>query len=315
MMKVFISYSHKDEAALGRLHTHLAVLRREGRINEWFDREILAGGEIDAEVAERLESSGLFLLVVSPDFLASDYCVEREMQRALERHRSGDARVVPIIIEPCDWASTPLRNLKALPRDGRPVSDWTNENNAYLDVVQELRRVLEAEGAPQTTGQKEARGQLETTRPRGHRYRVKRDFDGIDRSEFREAAFGVIRDYFEHAIAEIDAIADLRGRFVSLSATSFSCTVVNRARTHGTAYITVHGRSENMGFGDISYSFAENARPNTANGMFTIEADEYDLYLRSMLGFGLGNQERLTPEAAAKQLWKEFLQQAGVTSD
>lgn len=314
-MKVFVSYSHKDEAALGRLHTHLAVLRREGRIDEWFDREILAGREIDAEVAERLEFSGLFLLLVSPDFLASDYCVEREMERALDRHLSGDARVVPIILEPCDWTSTPLRKLKALPHDGKPVSDWTNENNAYLNVVKELRRVLEAEGVPQITGQQEARGQLGTTRLPSHRYRVKRDFDGIDRSDFREAAFGVIRDYFQPAIAEIDVIADLRGRFVSLSATSFSCTIVNRARAHGTAHITVHGRSENMGFGDISYSFAENARPNTANGMLTIEADEYELYLRSILGFGLGCQERLTPETAAEQLWKDFLQQAGVTSD
>lgn len=312
-MKVFISYSHKDETALERLHTHLAVLRREGRIDEWFDREILAGREIDAEVAERLESSGLFLLLVSPDFLASDYCVEREMERALERHRSGDARVVPIIIEPCDWTSTPLRKLKALPHDGQPVSDWTNENNAYLDVVKELRRVLEAEGVPQITGQEEARGQLRTTRPRSRQYRVKRDFDGIDRSEFREAAFGVIRDYFERGISEIDAIENLRGRFVSLSATSFSCTIVNRARQHGTAHITVHRRSENMSLGDISYSFRENPPPNTANGMLTIEADEYELYLRSMLGFGLG-QERLTSEAAAEQLWEEFLQQAGVTS-
>ena len=316
-MKVFISYSHKDEAALGRLHTHLAVLDREGRIDEWFDREILAGGEIDAEVAERLETSGLFLLLVSPDFLASDYCVEREMERALERHRSGEARVVPIIVEPCDWTSTPLRKLKALPRDGEPVSNWPNENNAYLDVVQELRRVLETQGMQRSAGQEAATGQLGThpAAPRGHRYRVKRDFDGIDRSEFREAAFGVIRDYFEREIAEIDTIADLRGRFFSLSATSFTCTLVNRARAHGTAYITVHGHSGNMGFGDISYSFAESAPHNTANGMFTIEADEYELYLRSMLGFGLGIQERLTPELAAEHLWKDFLQQAGVTSE
>ena len=123
------------------------MLRRDGRIEEWFDREILAGGEIDAEIAERLESSGLFLLLVSPDFLASDYCMEREMERALERHRSGDARVVPIIVEPCDWTSTPLRDLKALPQNGKPISEWTNENNAFLDIVQELRRVLDAEGS------------------------------------------------------------------------------------------------------------------------------------------------------------------------
>ena len=67
-MKVFISYSHKDESTLERLHTHLAVLRRDGRIDEWFDREILAGGEIDAEIAERLDSSRLFLLLVSRIF-------------------------------------------------------------------------------------------------------------------------------------------------------------------------------------------------------------------------------------------------------
>ena len=315
-MKVFISYSHKDEAALERLHTHLAVLRRDGRIDEWFDREILAGGEIGAEVAERLESSGLFLMLVSPDFLASDYCVEREMERALERHRSDDARVIPIVVEPCDWASTPLRDLKALPRDGKPVSDWTNENNAYLDVVQELRRVLEEAGVPDAAEQGEARIQQGGPARLGNRrYRVKRDFDEIDRNDYREAAFGVIRYYFERAVAEIDAIEDLRGRFVSLSTSSFTCMIVNRAREHGTAHITVHGRREIMLPGDISYSFTENAPPNTANGMFTIEADEYELFLSSLMTGFERHEERLTPENVAEHLWEEFLEQAGVTSD
>lgn len=313
-MKVFVSYSHKDEAVLERLRTHLAMLRRDGRIDEWFDREILAGGEIDAEIAERLESSGLFLLLVSPDFLDSDYCVEKEMERALERHRSGDARVVPIIVEPCDWTSTPLRDLKALPRNGKPISEWTNENNAFLDIVQELRRVLDAEGVPDTAEKGEATVRAAPGQPAVRRYRVKRDFDEIDRSDFREAAFGVIRDYFERAVEEIDAIEDLRGRFKSLSTASFTCTIVNRAREHGTAHITVHGRKENVGLGDISFSFTENAPPNTANGMFTVQADEYELYLSSMMGFG-GQQERLSPEVAAEQLWENFLEQAGVTSD
>jgi len=147
-MRIFISYSHKDEPALERLRTHLAVFRRDKQIDEWFDREILAGGQVDVEIAERLESSQLFLLLVSPDFLSSDYCVQKEMARALERHRAGDARVVPIVLEPCDWTNTPLRNLKALPRDGKAVSEWSNENNAYLDIVRELRRVLEVEVSP-----------------------------------------------------------------------------------------------------------------------------------------------------------------------
>ena len=96
------------------------------------------------------------------------------MERALERHRSGEARVVPIIVEPCDWASTPLRNLKALPSKGNPISEWTNENNAYLDVVQELRRVLEAEDMPRAAEQEEATIQPGSSRARLRRYRVKR---------------------------------------------------------------------------------------------------------------------------------------------
>ena len=312
-MKAFVSYSHKDELALDRLHTHLAVLRRDGRIDDWFDRDILAGGELDSEIAEQLESCSLFLLLVSPDFLASDYCVEREMERAMERHDSGEARVVPIIVEPCDWRSTSLRHLRALPRDGRPISDWPNENNAYLDVVQELRRILEIEEVPSAPEQERPAIQPRPSPSGDRRYRIRRTFDEIDRSDFREAAFGVIQDYFERAIAEIDAIEDLRGRFSSLSDTSFTCTIVNRARQHGTAHITVNSRRKHIGFGDISYSFQENAPRNSINGAFTIGSDEYELFLSPILmSFG-SHEERLTPQAAAEKLWEVYLQNAGIT--
>ena len=123
-MKAFISYSHKDTVAAERLHTHLASLRREGRIDAWFDRRIMPGDPIDIEIAGELETCGLFLMLVSPDFLASDYCVDRELRRALERNHAGEARVVPIIVEPSDWRSSPLGQLKALPRDGKAISEW-----------------------------------------------------------------------------------------------------------------------------------------------------------------------------------------------
>jgi TIR domain len=100
-MKAFISYAHHDRAILARLHTHLAMLRRQG-LSEWYDREILAGGEIDKKIGEALASSDLFLAIVSPDFLNSSYCYEREMQSALERNREGSLVIVPIIAEPCD---------------------------------------------------------------------------------------------------------------------------------------------------------------------------------------------------------------------
>ena len=121
MAKVFISYSHRDEKALDRLHTHLATLRRTGEITAWFDREVLAGDDIDSKIGSNLDNSELFFALVSPDFLASNYCYEREMTVALKRHEEGSLRVIPIILEPCDWKSTPLGKLKALPKDGPQV--------------------------------------------------------------------------------------------------------------------------------------------------------------------------------------------------
>jgi len=148
---------------------------------------------------------------------------------------------------------------------------------------------------------------------RAPRYRVKRDFDDIDRSDFRAKAFDTIRSYFESAASEINQIVGLRARFVSFGPQSFGCTLVNRALDHGTAHITVHSRSGSIGLGDIYYSFTENALPSTANGGFNIEADEYDLFLKAgPFSFG-GGEERVSPEQAAERLWTEFLDHAGVS--
>lgn len=136
-MRAFISYSHHDKTSLERLHVHLSNLKRSGNLETWYDRDILAGSELNTEIETELASANLFLLLISPDFIASDYCVEREMSRALERHAEGTCRIVPIIVEECDWmAIDELRKLKALPEDGKPISQWANENTAYLNAVQ-----------------------------------------------------------------------------------------------------------------------------------------------------------------------------------
>lgn len=128
--KVFISYAHEDAKVVERLHKHLAVLRREGRISEWVDREILVGGVVDREISENLDSSDIFLPIDSPNFLNSNYCYEKEMARAIERHEAGKMRIAPIIAEPCEWLETRLKQFKATPKDGTPISDWTNPNTA-----------------------------------------------------------------------------------------------------------------------------------------------------------------------------------------
>src|SRR5688572_6254 len=95
--KVFISYAHEDEAHKDKLLTHLASLRRQGVIATWHDRDIRAGREWSAEIRAQLDTADVVLLLVSADFLASDFCHEIELARALERHEAGEAHVIPII--------------------------------------------------------------------------------------------------------------------------------------------------------------------------------------------------------------------------
>src|SRR5438270_13198274 len=92
-IEVFYSYAHKDESLRDELETHLALLKRQKLITGWYDREISGGKEFDREIAERLSSAPIILLLVSPEFIASDYCYDKEMQRAMERHEANEARV------------------------------------------------------------------------------------------------------------------------------------------------------------------------------------------------------------------------------
>ncbi len=315
-MDAFISYSHHDSDALDRLHVHLAPLRRDGLIREWFDRDILAGDDLNGKIAEQLESSSLFLLLVTPDFLNSNYCVEREMARALERQNAGEVRVIGIIAEPCDWQSTELRAIKVLPRDGKPIAEWTNANSAWLNVAQEIRlAVLEDRQTSSTTNEQEGGSGPSARAPSAaSRYRAKRNFDDIDRSEFREQAFEEIRTYFKEAAAELDALDDFRARVVDVSPTAFSCTIVNRALKRGTAHLTVHRHTNSRsGMGDIYWSFEENAAPTSANGWLSIENDEFELFLkRDSYGFRSSERSKLSGREAASLLWDETITQAGI---
>lgn len=141
-VRVFISYSHKDEELREELDAHLSNLKRQGKIAAWHDRAIEAGEEWDAAIKAELEAAQVILLLISPRFMASNYCYDKEMQRAMERHDAGTARVIPIILKPVDWAETPFRKLKVLPKDGKPVVSWGDRDEAFLDVVQGIRQAV-----------------------------------------------------------------------------------------------------------------------------------------------------------------------------
>jgi TIR domain len=138
---VFYSYSHKDEELRQRLETHLKLLKRQGIIADWHDRRISAGTEWEGQINHYLESAHLILLLISADFLASDYCYDKEMQRALERHEAGEARVVPIILRSVDLTGAPFSKLLMLPKDAKPVDTWPNQEAAFTNIAFGIRQV------------------------------------------------------------------------------------------------------------------------------------------------------------------------------
>jgi hypothetical protein len=138
---VFYSYAHEDEELRDELAKHLKLLERQGAISSWHDREIAAGADLDRETSQQLLDAEIILLLVSADFLASDYIWSKELKVALDRHSKGSARVVPIILRPCDWAAAPFHHLVALPRDGKPVSTQSSQDEGFAEIAKSIRQL------------------------------------------------------------------------------------------------------------------------------------------------------------------------------
>lgn len=143
-LNVFISYSHKDEDLKEELEVHLANLIRQKKINPWQDRALEAGTEWDAEIKAQLNAAHIILLLITPRFMASGYINDIELAHAMERHQRGTARVIPIILKPTDWTGTTFSKLQVLPKDAKPVTTWDNQDAAFLNVVEGLRRTVDA---------------------------------------------------------------------------------------------------------------------------------------------------------------------------
>lgn len=142
MTKVFISYSHTDETYRKELENHLSVLKRNGYIDTWTDREIIVGENWGTQIAKEIEEAKIILLLVSSDFLASNYCYDIEMKRAIERHNKEEAIVVPIVLRYCDWSNTPFSEIQGLPLNAKPVKDWSDQDQAFLNIVDGIKALL-----------------------------------------------------------------------------------------------------------------------------------------------------------------------------
>jgi hypothetical protein len=143
-VKIFFCYAHEDEELLNKLKTHLRPLQRQGLIDIWYDRDISAGTKWEEEIEKHLNEANIILLLVSPDFMDSDYCYGKEMRQALERDQRGEACVIPIIFRPALWKMPPLSKLQVLPRDGIPVIDrsWYSIDEAFVAIAEGVLKVV-----------------------------------------------------------------------------------------------------------------------------------------------------------------------------
>jgi len=142
-VQVFYSYAHKDEGLRSELAKHLKGLDRRGLIEAWHDHEILAGAEWASEISEHLESAHIILLLISADFINSEYAYGVELKRAMERHHAKEATVIPIILRPVNWQGMSFSKLQALPTHGKAVTTWADLDEAFSDIVRGIEAAIE----------------------------------------------------------------------------------------------------------------------------------------------------------------------------
>ncbi|MDH1283833.1 toll/interleukin-1 receptor domain-containing protein [Pseudomonas chengduensis] len=324
MPKVFFSYCHVDEPLRDQLEIQLAMLKRQGVIETWHDRRIGAGQEIDSSIDEHINSDEIILLLASPDFIASNYCYEVEMMRALERHEAKEAIVIPVILRPCDWHHAPFGKILGTPRDGKPVTLWPDRDEAFLQVAKEVRKAAErwVSDNPASTSQANPNAVLASMfstpsissqplptstghGPRSSNLRMAKSFTQLDKDRFQIETFEYIARYFENSLTELQERNEgFEGVFRQIDANRFSSIIYKDG--NDVARATVFTGSS-MGAG-IYYSQGNDSSGNSFNEALTVQADDQSLYLTT---FGMSSRSRsdqkLSQEGAAEVLWATFI--------
>jgi hypothetical protein len=311
MATAFISYSHRDEAFRQELETHLAPLRWQGLLSVWHDRRITPGDHLDDVISENLESADLILILISADFVASEYCYAREMTRALERHQARAARAISIICRACDFQGLSFVRFLLLPTDAKPVSSWPDRDAAWVDVVRGIRRALEtapSAQAPQARINSEA-----DVRPQvsaADRPRLSRRTTDLQMDSFSTNA---MRDVERFCQKELDILEKRdpawKGEFRRVDANRFTCQVYLDEKEVASCTIFRGG----MGPRTIHYSRGVIPTANSWNEALAVEADEGGPYLKPMgmaMHFRGQRPNRMEPFDAAQFLFEMLMDQA-----
>lgn len=337
MAKLFFSYCHADEALRDRLEVHLSMMKHQGLIETWHDRGITAGSDLDSSIKENLETADVILLLVSADFIASWYCFSVEMKRALERHAEGSARVIPVILEPCDWHPAPFGKLLAVPKDGKAVTTWPNQAEAWTDVARQIRTTIEemARVASRTTAPKggdvesawsiarpgadagqraafgtmQALGQSAPERPRSSNLRLTKTFTDFDRDKFLHDTFEYMAKFFSASLEELAARNHgIQVRFQPLGGQAFSAVVYREGKTVAECSIRIGGLGR--GSSSLSFSYSADAGANSFNEMLSIESDSQAMHFKPMgMQFHRGEKNsQLSEQGASEYFWEMFME-------
>lgn len=313
MLKVFMSYSHADDELREELDKHLSLLRRHGVISSWDDRRIGPGEDIHSEISVHLDNADIVLLLVSADFLASDYCYDVEMQRALERHKQGTARVIPVILRPCDWKEAPFGMLKACPDDGMPVVNHTTPDEGFLQVAQAVRQVAKEKGFYTASPGPDDSDKLDNMSgtamsPRSKNLRVKRRFSDHDRHAFLTEAFEFILQYFENSLQSLQGDnPGLRTNFRRVDNVSFEARAYVDGEEASRCGIWLGGFG---GRDELLFSFDGVSNRNSCNESMSVVDDGYTLLLEpiGMAHIGQLKKSKLSLQDAAEYFWSIFIQ-------
>ena len=296
MANLFFSYSHKDEEFRNELEVHLSMLKRQGLIRAWHDRRIEAGENIHSNISDELENADIILLLVSASFLASDYCYDKEMMRALEKDKEGTTRVIPVIIHPCDWTSAPFGSLRATPLDGKPVSMFANQAEALTQIAKDIRTIVEEIGCS-TTGKEEKIEELAPeivfpkNSPRSSNLRVKKEFTDREVDDYLESSFEYVARFFDASLEELqERNKNITAKFKRIDVNCFTASIYNEGTRTSECTIWTGGDSSFIR-GIAYYGGITNSR-NQYNESLSVENDGYSL-----------NLHELSQEGAAELLW------------
>lgn len=312
-MNAFISYSHADQAHLTNFEKHLAQVKRDGLLTLWTDHAIEAGSNLDSEITKALNNADLFIALISPDYINSGYCYEKEFKFAQELNKQEKLKIVPVIVEPCDWHSTPFSDLKAIPKDGKPISTWSNSNTAFLDVVTNLRLLLS----------KENDGFL---KPKGNstaakKYRAQRDFDTIEKIDFVTSGYNEIVTTLKKYIYEVIEVDGIKAKIIEDDSQRFICLLINRNKQNMESTLTLtmsdfaDKSNQSMRFQKSEHWIkAEIQEKNyqVNNWVFSLSNDEYRLFWTKSEGHLYNTQDKILVQDIVDTVWNQWLHSIGI---